>query len=145
MAPWLRSEEPGQGLFPSVAFAGHPGARSTLPPGAREGPPGRVLTGSVDLRAGRAEAEVELERPGMVVLKTSFDPRWQVTIDGEPAEPQMIAPSFVGRAVPAGRHEVVFSYEPFPRYDALLLIGALTFIALLLGPGWLRRRREREA
>jgi Family of unknown function (DUF6541) len=141
MAPWLRSEKPGEGLFPSVAFAGHPGAPSTLPPGTREGPPGRVLAESVDLREGRGRVEVDLERPGMVVLKTSFDPRWQVTVDGHPAEPQMVAPSFVGRIVPAGRHEVVFTYEPFPRYDVLLLVGVLVLLGLALGPRWLTKRR----
>jgi uncharacterized membrane protein YfhO len=78
----------------------------------------------------------------MVLLKTSFDPRWQVTIDGEPAEPQMIAPSFVGVTVPEGAHRVGFVYEPFPRYDVLLLIGALTLAALAWWPRRVGSRRR---
>jgi uncharacterized membrane protein YfhO len=78
-----------------------------------------------------------MERPAMVLLKTSFDPRWRVTVDGNPAEPQMIAPSFVGVTVPSGRHRVTFTYEPFPRYDVLLLLGA----AALLGLAYADRRR----
>jgi uncharacterized membrane protein YfhO len=75
------------------------------------------------------------------VLKASFDPRWQVSVDGVSVESQMIAPSFVGRTVPAGEHTVEFTYEPFPRYDVLLVVGALTLVALALGPGWFARKR----
>jgi hypothetical protein len=139
MAPWLGSDQPAEGLFPSVAFAGHPGASPTLGEGSRGG----VVEQTADLGEGRAAATVVADREVMLVLKASFDPRWQVTVDGVPAEPQMIAPSFVGRTVPPGEHTVVFSYEPFPRYDVLLLVGALTLVALALGPGWLARRRER--
>jgi len=84
---------------------------------------------------------VVADRPAFVLLKTSFDPRWQVTVDGISAEPEMIAPSFVGRSVPAGRHVVRFEYEPFPRYDVLLLTGAACLAALALVPRWLTRRR----
>ena len=48
--------------------------------------------------------------------------------DGIAAAPEMIAPSFVGRSVPAGRHVVRFVYEPFPRYDLLLTFGALSLL-----------------
>jgi uncharacterized membrane protein YfhO len=101
-----------------------------------------VIGEDIDLRDGRATATVLADRPAMVMLKTTFDPRWQVTVDGVPQEPQMIAPSFVGREVPAGRHTVRFVYEPFPRYDVMLLIGLVTLIALALVPGRLRARRS---
>jgi hypothetical protein len=127
VAPWLRSEQPAAGEFPAIAFAGHDAAGPTL----AEGPRGRVLAESADLRNGRAGALVELERPAAVLLKTSFDPRWQVTVDGEPAAPEMLAPSFVGVTVPAGRHTVEFVYEPFPRYDVLLLLGGAALLALV--------------
>jgi hypothetical protein len=139
MAPWLGSDQPAEGLFPSVAFAGHAGAPPTLGEGAR----GQILEQTVALGDGRAAATVEADRPVMLVLKASFDPRWQVSMDGVPVEPQMIAPSFVGRTVPAGEHTVVFAYEPFPRYDVLLLLGAATLVVLALGPGWLALRRRR--
>jgi hypothetical protein len=77
-----------------------------------------------------------------VMLKASFDPRWQVTVDGIAVAPELIAPSFVGRAVPAGRHVVRFVYEPFPRYDLLLTFGALSLLGLALLPGRFARRRS---
>jgi hypothetical protein len=83
------------------------------------------------------------DRPSLVMLKASFDPRWQVTMDGIAVAPEMIAPSFVGRTVPAGRHVVRFVYEPFPRYDLLLTFGALTLLGLALLPGRFARRRSR--
>ena len=76
------------------------------------------------------------------MLKTSFDPRWRATVDGLPAEPFMIAPSYVAVLVPEGKHDVEFEYEPFPRYDVLLLVGMLTLALLFAGPLYLRPRRE---
>jgi hypothetical protein len=136
VAPWLRSELPALGAHPGIAFAGHPAP----PPTAEEDalpkrPAGVVLVERVDLRRGVATATVELDRPAMVMLKTSFDPRWQVRVDGVAVEPQMIAPSFVGRVVPAGRHVVRFEYVPYPRYDLLLLVGAATLAVLASLPG----------
>ena len=138
---WLRSDLPDRSLFPSITFAGRAGTPATIadPLDALDDPPGRVVVESVDLRDGRATASVVVERPAMVVLKTSFDPRWQVTVDGVAVEPQMIAPSFVGRKVEAGRHVITFTYEPFPRYDVLLLIGVATVAGLALIPRRLAR------
>jgi hypothetical protein len=143
VADWLHSDLPGRHANPGVAFEGHPAppptaTADTLP----STPAGKVLSQHVDLSDGRATTTVDTTRPAMVMLKTSFDPRWQVTVDGVPQEPQMIAPSFVGREVSPGRHTVRFVYEPFPRYDAMLLIGLVTLLGLALLPR-LSRRRER--
>ena len=57
----------------------------------------------------------------------------------------LMAPSFAGRTVPAGEHTVRFVYEPFPRYDIMLLIGLLALIGLAVVPGRLRSRHARAA
>ena len=144
VADWLHSDLPGKHANPGIAFEGHPAPPPTATADALPSTPaGEVLHEDVDLGDGRATITVNAERPAMVMLKTSFDPRWQVILDGVPQGPQMIAPSFVGREVPAGRHTVRFVYEPFPRYDVMLLIGLLTLIGLATVPGWARARRER--
>jgi hypothetical protein len=139
---WFRSELPGRGAHPGVAFEGHPAPEPTVSADDLPGtPPGVVTSEEVDLGDGWATATVVAERPALVMLKASFDPRWQITVDGIRVEPAMIAPSFVGRTVPAGEHEVRFVYEPFPRYDLLLLVGAISLLALAVLPGRLPRRR----
>jgi hypothetical protein len=141
---FLRSDLLAQGRYPTVAFADQPAAPPTLSGG--EQPPGAA--GSVEfeddaLADGIVTVRVVANRPAMVVLKSSFDPRWQVIVDGVPLGPQMVAPSFVGRTVPPGPHTVVFRYQPFPSYGVLFSIGALAFVALWFGPGILRRGRGR--
>jgi hypothetical protein len=56
----------------------------------------------------------------------------------------MFAPSLVGRFVSPGVHEVAFEYVPFPRYDVLLGIGVVTFLALVFVPRRLARSRRPE-
>jgi hypothetical protein len=141
--PWLDSDLPAADVHPGIAFADVEAVESTLTgdqlPVDR---PGRILETSLELDEGRAAATVEMDRPAAVILKASFDNRWRVTLDGQDLEPQMFAPTFVGRLVPPGRHEITFQYAPFPRYDLLLLIGASTFAALLIVP---RRRAASRA
>lgn len=132
IAPWLSSELPTADVHPAVAFAGIDAPEATvLGDELPAEPPGSVVQVFLDLAEGRAAATVDLDRPGAVVLKASFDNRWVVTVDNRRLEPQMFAPSLVGRVVSPGRHDVVFQYAPFPRYDLLLLICAATFVGLL--------------
>jgi hypothetical protein len=131
IAPWLSSDLSDADVYPSIEFAGFEPAATTVTEDA--GPltaPGVVVGASLQLDEGRASATVDVTRPAAVILKASFDNRWRVTVDGEEVEPQMFAPSLVGRSVPAGLHDVSFEYVPFPRYDALLGIGVATFLAL---------------
>jgi hypothetical protein len=133
--PWLHSNLPEANVHPGITFADVEAVGPTLEAG--ELPvdrPGRVQQTTLELGEGRASAIVEADRPAAVILKASFDNRWRVTLDGRDLEPQMFAPSFVGRLVPPGRHEITFQYVPFPRYDLLLVLGAMTFAALFLLP-----------
>jgi len=143
IAPWLNSDLPAAGVHPAIEFADVEAPGPTIQDGDLTAePPGRVIQGSLELGEGRASATVEMDRPGAVILKASFDNRWRLTVDGQSVDAEMFAPSFVGRMVPPGVHEIVFEYVPFPRYDLLLLIGIATFLGLLLGPARLARRRR---
>ena len=132
------------GQFPTIAFAGEPAAPPTFIGGeAPPGPAGSVEFEDDRLADGLVTAQIVANRPAMVILKSSFDPRWEVVVDGVPLAPQMAAPSFVAREVPAGLHSIVFRYRPFPRYDLLFAIGLLTFAGLWVGPGLVARRSWR--
>ena len=132
IAPWLSSDLPDADVYPGIAFAGFEPAETTVTGDeAPQTAPGFVVGASLQLDDGRASATVDVSRPAAVILKASFDNRWRVTVDGEEVEPQMFAPSLVGRFVPAGLHDISFEYVPFPRYDVLLGIGLATFLALV--------------
>ena len=122
-----------QEIYPGVAFAGAPPPPSTFagatPP---TGPPGAVVAQTATLQDGVFSATVEANRPAVVLLKASYDPRWTVTVDGLPDKTAMMAPSLVGVEVPAGRHVVRFRYAPYGDYPILLTIGALAILALAI-------------
>ena len=133
---FMGSDLASDGIYPGIAFAGGKEplptfAGSTPPPGAA----GTVLAQSQEPRNGVFTATVEARRPSVILLKASYDPRWTVTVDGLPEKTTMMAPSLVGVDVPAGRHEVSFRYKPYGHYPLLVMIGALTLIALAFVPG----------
>jgi hypothetical protein len=70
-----------------------------------------------------------MERPGLMVLSASFDPGWEVTVDGIPSPPVMVAPALVSVRVGPGTHRVVF---PYARYPVLLILSALVLIGALV-------------
>jgi hypothetical protein len=144
IAPWLTSELPEAGVHPGIVFGGFEAPGPTLPADTLPtDAPGDVIAVSVGLEEGVASAVVEIRRPAAMILKASFDNRWHVTLDGREVQAQMFAPSFVGRLVPPGHHELTFTYVPFPRYDVLLTLGVATFLALSLLPSRVARRRAR--
>jgi hypothetical protein len=77
---------------------------------------------------------VEANRPAVVLLKATYDPRWTATVDGLPDEPTMMAPSLVGVEVTRGHHIVRFKYRPYHRYPVLLALGAFTLLGLWIYP-----------
>src|SRR5579863_6566131 len=138
--PYLRSQEPAQDRYPTIAYSGAPAAKPTEPPVARlSGPPGAVLTETADLANGAATAVVHLHRRAVVVLSASFDPGWSATVDGHPAATQMVAPALVAVVVPPGTHHIEFRYTGFAYYPELL---ALAVTALFATAALTRRTRS---
>ncbi|HET9894799.1 MAG TPA: YfhO family protein [Streptosporangiaceae bacterium] len=151
--PYLRSALPGQHRYLGVGYAGDhaPAPTSPVPtspvptsPVPTALPPagsaGGVLTSRPDLTDGTASATVRLRRRAVVVLSASFDPGWNVTVDGHPATTQMVAPALVGVAVPAGEHRLTFRYSGFSGYPELLSLAAGALLAVC----WRSLRRLNE-
>jgi hypothetical protein len=140
MQPYLNSTSFTQGELATVAFNGGSAATPTLPIGAiPTAPPGSSTDVLVESSDGFFAGDVTLDRTAAVVLKATYDPRWQVLVDGKPATPYMVVPGFVAVTVAPGRHSVVFQYVSYSHYPLLLGAGALTLLLLALGP-WLWRR-----
>jgi len=122
--PYLRSALPGLGQTLTVDFAGaHDGVATMKTPGRA----GQVVSEHSDLVNGTAQASVVMERRALVVLSASFDPGWNVRVDGHQATAVMVAPALVGVEVGPGRHMVNFTYVGFGWYAPLI---ALSVVAL---------------
>ena len=137
MASYLTSGLYAERLVPTVAFGGRAAARPTLGPGDLPAePPGLVVDASADPASGVFEGIVDMERPGVVLVKASYDPRFVATVDGVGVPTQMLAPALVGIPVSAGEHHVRLRYRPYPGYLLLFAIGIVAILGL-----WLLGRR----
>ena len=143
---FLASALPDRSIYPTIAFAGQPAATPTLVPGVHvTGSPGRVLSIHNDLTYGRVSADVFANRSAVVLLKSSFDPGWTVTVNGVQVTPEMVAPALVGVTVAPGPNHVVFQYHGYGSYPLLFLIALLTLLGVGAGPwAWRRYRRSRQ-
>jgi hypothetical protein len=94
-------------------------------------PPGTVTSEVDDLDRGATTATVRMNRPGVAVLSSSFDPGWTVTVDGRPRPTLIVAPALVATAVPAGTHIVGFRFRGRADYPELFALSFLTLAALL--------------
>jgi hypothetical protein len=120
-------------VFATVAYGGAAAAAGTLtgtaPPTTA---PGSVLTSRADLANGTVSATVSLSRTAVVLLSASYDPGWQVLVDGHVAATEMVAPALVGVRVGPGVHTVRFVYRGYPDYPELAALGIAAIAALAL-------------
>ena len=79
-----------------------------------------------DLRASLNESA-----PGVLVVKDSYFPGWQATLDGQPADIVRVNGMVRGIVVPTrGRHEITMHYRP-PSFSLGLILAALAFIVVV--------------
>jgi hypothetical protein len=98
-----------------------------------------------DLQGGHAGAEGDA--PGWLVLTDIWYPGWVCEVDGAPAQVHRANYLFRALRVPAGRHEVVFHFEP-KSYQRGILISVFSMIVvatlgLAAALGAARRRTRR--
>jgi hypothetical protein len=127
----LRTSSPDVG-FVQVAFPGVNAASGPVIDSLAGRQIDSVLSETTDLSTGRANGVVQMRRPGVAVLSSSFDPGWVASVDGHPEHTQMIAPALVGVAVPAGVHRVAFMYHGYENYPTLLAIAGLCLAVLVI-------------
>jgi hypothetical protein len=102
------------------------------------GPRGEAVLAAED--PGRLRVETEAEGRRLLVVSDSYDPGWQVSVDGQAAAVERINGDFLGCVVGPGRHAVEFTFRPAALLwgRALSVIGCA--VCLLLGAWTLRRR-----
>jgi hypothetical protein len=89
----------------------------------------------------RTRVTVETATDGLLVLADPWYPQWRVEVGGKPAELLRVDHAFRGVRVPAGSHQVTFTYR-----DRALWLGAalaLTTCLALAGVWAVGRRRAR--
>jgi hypothetical protein len=84
------------------------------------------------LQPSRFDFLVSCANDATLLVKESFHPNWQITIDGRPAGSFMLSPSFIGVSVPAGDHFVTVEYRSTPIKMPLVGVGALALLVLAL-------------
>ncbi len=81
------------------------------------------------------KASVEVKDPCrecIVILKQSFHPNWRATIDGKVTQTMTVFPFYLATLVPAGTHEVIFSYEPSRLKVGLLVLEMVTLASFTI-------------
>lgn len=138
---WQQRGEASRGRFLRVDFpAADVGPGPLAAPGCPEG-----TIPYESFRAGLIRFVVDCPNDSTFVIKTSYHPNWQVTIDGQAVEDFMVSPAFIGVSVPAGRHALTATYVAAPIKQPLAIVGLLWALALLLLRGRFDRFTDRVA
>jgi hypothetical protein len=86
------------------------------------------------------ELDARLQSPGIVVLADIDYPGWRLSIDDQPAPIHRVNGFMRGAAVTAGRHRLIYTYEPRVFTIGLSIsVGALGFLILLAAGAGMRR------
>ncbi len=98
-------------------------------------------------RPEHIEVSVDLDRPTVVNVTQQALPGWTLTIDGVDADVVEVDGIFLGALVPAGEHEIVFTYRS-PWLGATVVLSLLALaatIALVVADTVQFRRRTQAA
>lgn len=86
--------------------------------------------------ANEVRIDVEASKPTTVVLTDLLYPGWVVTVDGQPTLSVRHAKQFRAVEVPAGRHEVVWRFQPTSVKLGVLISFAAALMALVAFWKW---------
>jgi hypothetical protein len=94
-----------------------------------------------EYHANRVAIEARSPVGGRLVLSDLMYPDWTVTVDGGPAQAQLVEGQFRGVDLPAGTHTVVWSYNPRAVYWGMF-VSAAAWLSLAVAAAivWLRSR-----
>jgi hypothetical protein len=126
---WLKTVGPSTRQHLRLDLAGF--AATPLPPsGVSAQSPGEIVNAK---QTGEVyQAEFLAARPAWALFKMTWHPNWRAWIDGQLQQTAMLSPGFVGVPVSAGRHAIVFRYQPGNWKLWMALGGMLAVVAMSL-------------
>jgi len=130
-AEWLYSSDAATGTYWRWDYAGGGTAPARADSGAPES--GEILNEKVG--ADRIVVHANCIGPSNLIFKVTYHPNWHVTVDGREQPTFMASPSYLGVAVPPGRHEIAAEYRSSLLKKLLLLLGACVVVGMI----WCRR------
>lgn len=131
-ASFMRSALLAHAEYQAVDFGGAGAKASISGQGSAPAPAGTLVSEKVDLARGFVQAKIRASRDAVALLHASFDPGWQVTVDGAPRPAEMVSPALVGVGVGPGTHVITFRYVGFGYYGQLVVIGLAALLVAAL-------------
>jgi hypothetical protein len=89
---------------------------------------------------GKANLEVDMQTPGLVVLSDFYYPGWRAELDGAECPIYRVDLALRGFQVPAGKHRIVCTYDP-PSVRTGFRAAEVASVVLLLWAIWIARSR----
>jgi Bacterial membrane protein YfhO len=114
------------------------------PVGQLQRPADPPVVNVVSRAYSKVDVAVRTSTDGILVLPDPWYPQWGVEIDGKPAKLLEVDHAFRGVKVPAGAHQVVFTYNDRTMQGGFVL-SLLTVLGLVAVWAWSRRRRAAPA
>jgi uncharacterized membrane protein YfhO len=112
-------------LVPGLAAGGTAGPRRSVPTSVSD--------------RGTVTATTNGRAPGLLLVRNTYDPGWQAAVDGHPSRVYAANGFLLGVKVPAGRHQVVLTYDDPPVLWGLWI--SIAAVAAVLIGGFLADRR----
>ena len=101
---------------------------------------------SEDLYSGKKSTfkfSVKSDLPGFFMLSENYHPQWKATVDGEETEVYVANYLWKGVFVPAGEHEIVFTFVPLViKYSRWISFFGCVIFILLLGLTFIAEKRS---
>jgi hypothetical protein len=130
---------PGQRLFVRYDY---PATVTGFDPASTAACPGGGQTDYEWFQADAIHLVVECPADSTLVIKTTYHPGWQVSVDGVLVADFMVSPSYIGISLPAGKHTVDAVYRAHPIKAPLVVLGAMAALFLVMIRGRLDRFAE---
>jgi hypothetical protein len=137
---WERTHTlPGERLFMRYDY---PATVTGFDPASTAACPGGGQTDYEWFQADAIHLAVECPADSTLVIKTTYHPDWQVSVDGVLVPDFMVSPSYIGISLPAGKHTVDAVYRAYPIKAPLVVFGAMAALFLIMIRGRLDRFAE---